>query len=296
MDQLPAELWIYICSLACTDGGRTGRSLSLVSRGFNKFSKPYTLQCLALTTPKQVRLLADILERPGLQGGVKSLFISCPDLSQDGDDDDSDYVDVGSDYKTESTSSFNSEEKSLEAEGMDVGGDTDDGEGGDYPPLYLAERAKIAQEPIDATTQGSEGGSPMSTDDSPSHLAQLSELDEAIRKKDEEAVDNLFRLLKLVSATLLILSVHWTSMESYLIEEMIPPLPNLQELCIYRAFTGEDEVEPQTEEPTPLLFSSLKRLHFGGYADERPGSFSQYLSGLAPFLTELRCSIFDLPE
>lgn len=294
MDQLPAELWIYICSLACTDGGHTGRSLSLVSRRFSELSKPYTLQCLALTTPRQVRLLGDILERPGFQGGVKSLFISCPDLSQDGDDDDSDYVDVGSDGKTESTSSSNSEEKSLEGEGMDVGGDTDDGEGGDYLPLYLEERAKIAQEPAETAAHGSEGSSPMSTDEP--HLAQLSQLDEVIRKKDENAVDNLLRLLKLVSDTLLILSVHWTSMETYLIEEMIPSLPNLQELCIYRAFTGEDEVEPQTEEPTPLLFPSLKRLHFGGYADERPGSFSQYLSGLAPSLTELRCSIFDLPE
>ncbi|KAJ3509310.1 hypothetical protein NMY22_g16342 [Coprinellus aureogranulatus] len=291
MDRLPAELWMYICSLACTDGGRTGRSLALVSRCINALSKPCRLQYLSLTTPRQIHLLADLLESSGYTcSPVKSLFICCSDLSLDYDnDDDSDYCDGVS-----STSS-DPEGEELEGWRMDVSSDSGNDESDDDGRALSAEElSQLTQELTELTAEDEDDDTAMDLNEgAPSGRLRRSSslLDLATHKKDEEALDDLFRLLTIVSPTLTILSIHWTSLEGYLLEDMVPPLPNLQEFCIFRSITGEDEVEPQTNEAAPNLFPTLRRLHLGGYVDERPGSYFKYVSELTPSLTNFgaRC-------
>ncbi|KAI0072938.1 hypothetical protein K474DRAFT_1678277 [Panus rudis PR-1116 ss-1] len=48
IDRCPAEIWARIFSFACTDGGYTGRSLSLVSRYFRDASLRVKLQSISL--------------------------------------------------------------------------------------------------------------------------------------------------------------------------------------------------------------------------------------------------------
>lgn len=293
MDRLPAELWMHICSLACTDGGRTGRSLSLVSRRFHELSNPYILQCLALSTPRHIRLLADMLESTEYTGpGVKSLFIHCPDLSLDYDDDDGDYIDDGSPMSSDS------ESDDSEWSEMDISLDLDDGESYCDRTLPPEEQFKPVQleELADITAESDAHDLAMDIGGATSHPTLSSLLDQSTIARDEEALSNLFRLLSIVSPTLTLLSLHWTSLEGYLLEDMIPPLPHLQEFCVIRFMTGDDEVEPQTVEPAPLLFPALQRLHIGGYVDERPGSYFRYVSELTPSLSELRCSVPDFAE
>lgn len=48
MDHLPPEICHHIYSKACTDGGKTGRSLALVSKYIHETSKAYRLQSVSL--------------------------------------------------------------------------------------------------------------------------------------------------------------------------------------------------------------------------------------------------------
>ncbi|KAH9847940.1 hypothetical protein C2E23DRAFT_740630 [Lenzites betulinus] len=54
MERCPIELQILILSLACTDDGSTGRSLSLVSRAFRQLSYPFQWNSLAFYGYKRV--------------------------------------------------------------------------------------------------------------------------------------------------------------------------------------------------------------------------------------------------
>lgn len=65
--ELPLELWTRIFSYACTDDGRTGCSISLVSRYFRDASLPVRLQCVFVSGPKEMSSLADMLERRSTQ-------------------------------------------------------------------------------------------------------------------------------------------------------------------------------------------------------------------------------------
>ena len=75
---LPPELLEYIFTLACFDGGRTGRSLSLVSRSVSAISKPIIYQSLAIFNLKQAEVLATILTAtPPDDRRVVHLFVRC---------------------------------------------------------------------------------------------------------------------------------------------------------------------------------------------------------------------------
>jgi hypothetical protein len=52
---LPPELWDKIVQLACTDGGKTGCALSLVSRRVRELSHLFRLQSIALLKPIQMQ-------------------------------------------------------------------------------------------------------------------------------------------------------------------------------------------------------------------------------------------------
>ena len=61
MDRYPTEIWQRIFFLACTDGGRTGRSLSLVSKYIRDVSKPYKLQSMAINNVDQAKSFIRLL-------------------------------------------------------------------------------------------------------------------------------------------------------------------------------------------------------------------------------------------
>jgi len=76
MDHCPIEIWSQIFTLACTDNGFTGRSLSLTSRYIHELSKSVKLQSLSVTKPQQIRGLARLLaDTPPKYRRVRYLFI-----------------------------------------------------------------------------------------------------------------------------------------------------------------------------------------------------------------------------
>jgi hypothetical protein len=77
MHYLPDEIWGEICSFACVDDGRTGRSLSLVSRFIHQVSKPYKLQSIVVIGERQVAAFADLIEQtPSHLRRVDCIFLS----------------------------------------------------------------------------------------------------------------------------------------------------------------------------------------------------------------------------
>ncbi|KAI0320308.1 hypothetical protein OF83DRAFT_1053339, partial [Amylostereum chailletii] len=75
-DRCPMEIWETISRLACTDDGRTGRALALVSRYMNAVSAPHQLQSLSASSAQQLPALATMLERrPPALRRVRTLII-----------------------------------------------------------------------------------------------------------------------------------------------------------------------------------------------------------------------------
>ncbi|KDQ25928.1 hypothetical protein PLEOSDRAFT_1045324, partial [Pleurotus ostreatus PC15] len=58
----PPEIWSDIFRLACTDGGETGRSLSLVSQACSECSRTFKLRSIALTGIRQLSRFVDMLQ------------------------------------------------------------------------------------------------------------------------------------------------------------------------------------------------------------------------------------------
>lgn len=61
-ERCPAEICATIFSLACTDGGFTGRSLALCSKYINVASKPIQLQSIYIRGLRQMKAFAALLE------------------------------------------------------------------------------------------------------------------------------------------------------------------------------------------------------------------------------------------
>ena len=78
LEYLPPELLQQIFTYACTDGGNTGRSLSLVSRYISAVVRPFRFQSVALTSLRQIKLFLACLkrERAHTRIEVRRLFIS----------------------------------------------------------------------------------------------------------------------------------------------------------------------------------------------------------------------------
>lgn len=82
MEQCPIEIWMRIFSLACTDEGNTGRSLSQVSRYVHQISSPVKLQSVVLIGVDQLHAFADMLERTQAElRRVRHLCVSHHNLS-----------------------------------------------------------------------------------------------------------------------------------------------------------------------------------------------------------------------
>lgn len=77
MNGCPSEIWGEICAFACTDDGRTGRSLSLASWFLHQISKPFKLQSIAVVGYLQLSAFAELLERTPVQyRHVQCMFLS----------------------------------------------------------------------------------------------------------------------------------------------------------------------------------------------------------------------------
>ncbi|KAF8172805.1 hypothetical protein K438DRAFT_1611343 [Mycena galopus ATCC 62051] len=77
MEDIPPEIWTEIFAFSCTDDGRTGRALSIVSRAVHLTSKPLKYQSLCVVGLDQLRkLLAILSDLPTGERKVKYLFIA----------------------------------------------------------------------------------------------------------------------------------------------------------------------------------------------------------------------------
>ncbi|KAI5888316.1 NAD(P)-binding protein [Schizophyllum commune H4-8] len=79
--RIPAEIWTHIFSFACTDDGRTGRSLALVSKYIHNTSAPVRYQSISLVGYDEITAFLAFLEaNPHVVRRVKDLYISSADL------------------------------------------------------------------------------------------------------------------------------------------------------------------------------------------------------------------------
>ncbi|KAG7442644.1 uncharacterized protein BT62DRAFT_996566 [Guyanagaster necrorhizus] len=77
MDTFPREIWIRVFYYACTDGGQTGRSISLVSKRARRLVKFLRLNSLCVTSARQIIGLREYLESfPMPERTVSHLFIA----------------------------------------------------------------------------------------------------------------------------------------------------------------------------------------------------------------------------
>lgn len=75
MDRLPVELWLNILPLACTDGGYTGGSLSLVSRYVRDMARHLRYQSVSLIGHKHVQAFAGLVASKSPMN-IRHLFLS----------------------------------------------------------------------------------------------------------------------------------------------------------------------------------------------------------------------------
>ncbi|KAJ7257381.1 hypothetical protein C8J57DRAFT_988191, partial [Mycena rebaudengoi] len=76
MDTIVADIWCEVFALACTDDGRAGRALSLVSRDIHHLSKPLKYQSISVVGIRQLeKLRAVFYQLPAAERRVKSLFV-----------------------------------------------------------------------------------------------------------------------------------------------------------------------------------------------------------------------------
>ncbi|TFK21853.1 hypothetical protein FA15DRAFT_623344 [Coprinopsis marcescibilis] len=265
--EVPTELWLQICALACTDDGTTGRSLSMTSRFFHNVSKPFKYQSIAISRSRRLATLNIILSRlPKEHRVVKYLFVHCPHAFLDVSDDegDEDYSDDSSEGSLGSEDTDESSEDKVTAE--------------EWEGLLMEEQESI----------NIDDGDVIMGEQTPSKLRQ--ELEEV----DNQVTDVLFSLLTTVAPTLQILSLYWVSVEGRLIEELIPPLPALRQLSLVRRLYGDDEIEPETDDRALSQFPSLVSLHLGGYIELRPTLLGESISDMAPSLRVLRVPMVHL--
>lgn len=75
MNNCPTELHSYICQLACTDDGRTARSLARLSKYFREVSDPFRYQSIAISGLDQiVELVSQLQNVPNRP--IRHLFLS----------------------------------------------------------------------------------------------------------------------------------------------------------------------------------------------------------------------------
>ncbi|KAG2008449.1 hypothetical protein CC2G_013881 [Coprinopsis cinerea AmutBmut pab1-1] len=279
---LPPEIWGHIFSLACRDGGQTGRSLSLVSRDFHSYSARVKYQSITLTTSREILRFSTLLPRlQEHQRRVKFLFVHCPNIYLDvpEDEDDEDYVQ--SPQNSMSASSSSSSTDSMESTRSTNVMELDDSD--DSPEAIDNDEYRELIQEADTFLNNSDDVE--MAEDNDTHTSQFHE---EMIAADEIVTDALHSILSANASTLEILSIRWTSFHPRLMDQLFPQLPVLKELCLLRSFSADEAIEPASNDPMPPLFPSLRRFHIGGYVEQRSLSFSQSLATLTPNLEYLR--------
>lgn len=79
MDQFPVEVWLEILRFACTDGGKTGCSLSLVSKYIHNISLEVRFQCVAAHIDHISELATAIQKAAPGHRKIKHLYFETPE-------------------------------------------------------------------------------------------------------------------------------------------------------------------------------------------------------------------------
>ena len=288
--ECPPEIWENIFALACTDTGFTGRSLSLVSKQFNEISAPSKYQSIAITQWSQLVAFPQTFSQlPNFQKKIKYLFIHCPypflnvennpriasqQPAHSDSDSDSDYVlsesDSESDRKSDSESDRGSDSESDSESDPEFNGSLNSDE-----EQELVEEVEY----LHAINRGlllAEGDTRADHSDV---------LDEKIQAVFDQAIQALHTILNETSPTLRILTLYFTSFKPLPIHDILPPLPFLEELHLFRCFI--DSGAPVNDySSTTTLFPRLSLLFISG--DQNRQAPSSSIAKIAPNLTLLR--------
>jgi hypothetical protein len=288
LNVVPVEIWHHIFSLACTDDGSTGRSLSLVSTYFRDISAPFKYRSIAITHWSQIIAFSQLFcKLPAYQKKTVFLFVHHPFPFLDDPTTGTDQTSEQSQSEDELESSEESEEIQEIRDGSalpecndgdDVLGEWDSELEGS---LDSDEEREILEEIeyLEAVRVGSLPPDGNGRDDIT--------LDANIQAFFDNVLHAFHAILNEISSTLRLLAVHWTSFKPLQMHELLPPLPCLRELHIDRY---SDSKVISEEPPTTVLFPQLLSLYISG-DNPRKHSLHDELARIAPNLTSLRCSM-----
>ena len=307
---LPVEIWHLIFSLACTDDGSTGRSLSLVSTHFRDISAPFKYQSIAITHWSQIIAFSHFFcKLPASQKRTRFLFVhhSLPFLDVNGypltkpADQSSEESDIQEICDESAIPECNDGDGILEDEAMDV------------ESLFASDCDSESAPGSDDSWDRSDGVWDSEFEGSHDDDEKTEILKDIIYLKavhderfpyDGVTRDNLLRdaeiqavydnglqafhaILNEISSTLQILAVYWTSFKSLQIHQLLPPLPCLVELHINSSSTDIHNGNILENPPTTTLFPKLLSLYISS-DNPRRLSFGDELAKIAPNLVFLR--------
>ena len=315
---LPVEIWHLIFSLACTDDGSTGRSLSLVSTYFRDISAPFKYRSIAITHWSQIISFSKFFcKLPASQKKTVSLFVHhpYPFLDVDGYPSPS----TGTDQTSEQSQSEDDLESSKDIqmmcddsalsecndvieEGWDVKslftGDSDfeggsdssfpddspwDNGDGEFEGSFDSEEEREILEDVEYLKAVRDGRLTSGGNTRDDNL-----LDADIQSFFNKVLQAFHAILNQISPTLQLLAVYWNSFKALQMHEILPALPSLKELHINRSSIITKDI--YEEPPTTVLFPQLKSLYISG-DNPRKLSFSEELARVAPNLASIRFSL-----
>ena len=283
---LPVEIWHLIFSLACTDDGSTGRSLSLVSTHFRDISAPFKYQSITITRWSQIIAFSQFFcKLPASQKKILFLFVHHP----------LPFLDVnGHGYPlTKPTDQLSEELNIQEIRDESPLPECSNGEGVlvalDVGSLFASDCDSESTPGSDDSWDQSDGvwdsefeGS--LDDEEEREILEDAEYLKAVRDErlphDSSTRDDVLRdaeiqaffdnvlqafhaVLNEISSTLQLLAVYWTSFKPLQIHELLPPLPCLVELHINRSFICHEY--NYENPPTTTLFPGLLSLYISGH-------------------------------
>ena len=306
----PVEIWHLIFSLACTDDGSTGRSLSLVSTHFRDISAPFKYQSIAITHWSQIIAFSQIFcKLPASQKKTLFLFVhhSLP------------FLDVNGYPLTKPIDQPSGESNIQEIRDESSLPECSDGGGAlealDVESLFASDCDSESTPGSDDNWDHSDGvwdsefeGS-LDDDEEREILEDIEYLkavcderlphdgstrDNILRDAEIQAFfDNILQafhaVLNEMSSTLQLLAVYWTSFKPLQVHQLLPPLPRLVELHINRSSILKGYYNYENP-PTTTLFPELSSLYISG-DNPRRLSFSDDLARIAPNLAYLRFSV-----
>ena len=279
MQTCPSEIWHEIFTLACTDSGLTGRSLSLVSKRFHDISGPLKYQSIAITRWRQLIAFSQTFPQlPSHQKRIKFLFIHCPYPFLDVEDNPR----LATDLENTLDSSTDMEDSDLDYSISESDSDLDSEFDG---PLDSDEESEVLEdiEHIQALRKGQLPSEDNTRDD------HFEVLDYKIQAVFDKASHALHAILNETSSTLNILTLYWTSFKPLQIHAIFSPLvlPFLDELHLYRCSVIEGPVHGDLS--TTALLPRLRSLVLS--CDWNNDSLDHDIAIIAPNLTHLRFSL-----